>query len=125
MLTLKAIIKSIQTHAQVDAIFLYGSRAKNTVHLKSDWDIAVLFTHYEKDKLQRLLNPQLLEAAVERELKQYKQLSIIDLESVPIYLQMSIITTGIKYFDANVPRVKRLENSILSTWEKDYERYCL
>ncbi len=125
MLTLKAIIKSIQTHAQVDAIYLYGSRAKHTEHPKSDWDIAVLFTHYEKDKLQRLLKPQLLESAVERELKQYNQLSIVDLESVPIYLQMSIITTGIKYFDANVPRVKRLENSILSTWEKDYERYCL
>ena len=125
MLVLKDIINSIQIHAQVDAIYLYGLREKHTEHPKSDWDIAVLFTDYEKNILKRLLKPQLLEAAVERELKQYNQLSIVNLESVPIYLQMGIITTGIKYFDANVPHIKRLENSILSTWEKDYERYCL
>jgi predicted nucleotidyltransferase len=33
----------IHAHARVDAIYLYGSRAKQTAHEHSDWDIAVLF----------------------------------------------------------------------------------
>lgn len=122
---LKDILASIQQHAKVDAIYLYGSRAKQTARVNSDWDMAVLFTNYETELLTRVLRPQLLEAAVEHELQQYNQISIVDLESVPIYLKMGIIITGIKYFDANVPHIKRLENSILSTWEKDYARYCL
>ncbi len=115
----------IQTYAEVDAIYLYGSRAKQTAHANSDWDIAVIFTHYEPDALTRLLRPQLLEARLERELNRYQQLSVIDLETVSVYLQYSILMVAVKWFDKNVPHVKRIEQSILSKWEKDYERYCL
>jgi len=115
----------IQTYAEVDAIYLYGSRAKQTAHANSDWDIAVIFTHYELDALTRLLRPQLLEARLERELNRYQQLSVIDLETVSVYLQYSILMAAVKWFDKNVPHVKRIEQSILSKWEKDYERYCL
>ncbi len=125
MLMLEDILASIQQHAKVDAIYLYGSRAKQTARFDSDWDMAVLFSDYATQLLTRLLKPQLLEAAVERELKQYNQISIVDLEIVPIYLQMSVITTGIKCFDANVPHIKRVENAILSIWEKDYARYSI
>lgn len=115
----------IQDHAQVDAIYLYGSRAKQTAHENSDWDIAVLFSDYETDLSARLLRPQLVEAAIERELKLYNQVSVIDLEAAPVYLQYSILMSALKWFDRNVPHVKRVEQSILSKWEKDYERYCL
>ncbi len=122
---LDMIIASIHCYAKVDAIYLYGSRAKNTAHQHSDWDIAVIFTDYERNELERLVRPQLLEAEVENELKLYQKISVVDLEIAPIYLQMSILNHGIKYFDRNVPHVKRVEQSILSIWEKDYERYCL
>ncbi|MDO9267813.1 MAG: nucleotidyltransferase domain-containing protein [Methylobacter sp.] len=116
---------AIQHHAQVDAIYLYGSRAKQTAHEHSDWDIAVLFSDYETDLSTRLLRPQLLEAAIERELKLYNQISVIDLETAPVYLQYSILMSAVKWFDRNVPHVKRVEQSILSKWQNDYERYCL
>lgn len=119
------ITRVIQHHAQVDAIYLYGSRAKQTAHEHSDWDIAVLFSDYETDLSTRLLRPQVLEAAIERELKLYNQISVIDLETAPVYLQYSILMSAVKWFDRNVPHVKRVEQSILSKWEKDYERYCL
>jgi len=119
------IVQSICNHAAVDAIYLYGSRAKNTAHENSDWDIAVIFAEFETDELERLVRPQLVEAEVERELKLYQKISIVDLEIAPVYLQMAILTHGIKWFDRNVPHVKRVEQSILSKWEKDYERYCL
>jgi predicted nucleotidyltransferase len=38
----------IHAHARVDAIYLYGSRARQTAHENSDWDIAVLFSDYGK-----------------------------------------------------------------------------
>jgi predicted nucleotidyltransferase len=115
----------IHAHTQVDAIYLYGSRAKQTAHEHSDWDIAVLFSEYETDLSTRLVRPQLLEAAIERDLKLYNQISVIDLETAPVYLQYSILMSAIKWFDRNVPHVRRVEQSILSKWEKDYERYCL
>ena len=125
MINQATVVQLIQAHAQVDAIYLYGSRAKQTAHKNSDWDIAVLFTDYETDLNERVLRLQLLEAELERELKLYNQISVVDLETAPMYLQYSIITSAVKWFDANVPHVRRVEQSILSKWEKDYERYCL
>ena len=125
LLNTEQLITIIQAHAQLDAIYLYGSRAKQTAHKDSDWDIAVLFSDYETDLTARALRPQILEAAVERELKQYNKISITDLETAPVYLQYSILMSASKWFDANVPHVRRVEQSILSKWEKDYERYCL
>ena len=111
----KAYIASIiQAHAPVDAIYLYGSRAKQTSHAHSDWDIAVIFSDYETDLARRLLCPQHLEAELERELKRYNQISVIDLETAPVYLQYSILMSAVKWFDRNVPHVKRVEQSILS-----------
>jgi predicted nucleotidyltransferase len=119
------VTQIIQIFAPVDAIYLYGSRAKQTAREESDWDIAVIFTHYEMDLLERVLRPQMLEATLERELKLYNQISVVDLETAPMYLQYSILMSAVKWFDRNVPHVKRIEQSIFSKWEKDYERYCL
>ncbi|WP_428354033.1 type VII toxin-antitoxin system MntA family adenylyltransferase antitoxin [Methyloprofundus sp.] len=125
ILNREKLIALIQTHAPVDAIYLYGSRAKQTAHENSDWDIAVIFTDYETDLMHRLLRPQTLEATLERELKLYNQISVVDLETAPVYLQYSILMSAVKWFDRNVPHVKRVEQGILSKWEKDYERYCV
>ena len=125
MINLDNISESLQKHARLDAIYLYGSRAKQTAREESDWDIAVIFTEYEQEPLNRLLRPQLLEAAIEQELKLYNQISVVDLETAPIYFQYSILMFGIKCFDKNVPHVKRVEQSILSKWEKDYARYTV
>lgn len=119
------ITQAILAHAAVDAIYLYGSRAKNTARPDSDWDIAVIFSDYETDPLERAVRPQMLEAEVERALKRYNQISIVDLETAPALLQIGILQSAIKWFDRNVPHVRRVEQSIWSKWEKDYERYCL
>jgi|GEM_PF-6060705 len=38
------ITRIIHAHAAVDAIYLYGSRAKQTTHEHSNWNIAVVFS---------------------------------------------------------------------------------
>ncbi len=119
------VVRVIQAFAPVDAIYLYGSRATHTEHPNSDWDIAVLFSDYEHTLTRRLVRPQLLEAFLERSLNAYGKISVVDLEAVPIYLQVSILSKALKWYDRGVPHVRRVEQGILSTWEKDYERYCV
>lgn len=121
-LTLNMIIKTIQMLTQVDAIYLYGSRANGTATEQSDWDIAVLFSDFLEDKLERTLRPQQLQQQVERELGVCDIVSIIDVEIAPIYLQYNIITAE-KCYDRGVLHVRRVENRILSEAEKDYDNF--
>jgi len=119
MKMLEDIIRIICDHCEVDAIYLYGSRARGQEHAQSDWDIAVLFATYEKDLLERVVRPQMVEALLERELRQYNKISVVDLEIVPPPLQMNIIR-GKRLYDRMVPHVRRVEMSIISKIEKDY-----
>jgi predicted nucleotidyltransferase len=113
------MVNIIRTHFSVDAIYLYGSRAKNQEHAGSDWDLAVLFSDFEPDLLERLSRPQQVEAFLERELRMYTKISVVDLELVPPPLQMNIIK-GKRLYDRHVPHVRRVEMSIISKIEKDY-----
>ena len=113
------ITSLIEKQWPVDAIYLYGSRTKNLTHANSDWDVAVLFSQWEHNKLEALLRPQTLEAELQRELNLYDQLSIVDVEHVPVPLQANIVK-GIKLFDNNSPHVRRFENSLASKLEIDY-----
>lgn len=119
MTKLASIVQLICANFAVDAIYLYGSRAKGKEHCDSDWDLAVLFTSFEHDPLQRMLRPQQIEEVLERELHMYNQISVVDLESVPPALQMNIIL-GQRIYDRLVPHVRKVEYSILSKIEKDY-----
>jgi predicted nucleotidyltransferase len=113
------MVSIIRAHVAVDAIYLYGSRARNQEHAASDWDLAVLFSDFEPDILERVFRPQQVEALLERELKMYTKISVVDLELVPPPLQMNIIR-GKRLYDRLVPHVRRVEMSIISKIEKDY-----
>ncbi len=115
----KKITGSIQSHWGVDAIYLYGSRSRGSAGPESDWDVAVLFSDYETNPLQRQLRPQDVEAQLQRELNLYGTLSIVDLAISPAPLQYNIIH-GTKLYDGGVPHVRRMEGAIISKIEKDY-----
>ncbi|MCQ8118000.1 hypothetical protein [Methylomonas rosea] len=55
----------------------------------------MIFSDFETDPLERAVRPQMREAEVERELKRYKQISIVDLETAPVLLQVSILQSAI------------------------------
>ena len=118
-LMLEQIIQTICSHSRVDAIYLYGSRTKGTALENSDWDIAILFSDFIKDILEQINRPQQLEAFLQRELNLYDKISIVDLELVPPPLQYNIIH-GKKLFDRGVLHVRKIEQSIYSKIEKDY-----
>ena len=103
----------------IDAMYLYGSRARGSARSDSDWDIGVLFSDYFADPVERALRPQELEALLERELNMYGRMSVVDIENVPPPLQWNIIN-GRRFFDRGVPRVRKAEGAIASRIEKDY-----
>jgi uncharacterized protein len=116
---LSCMVRIITARFAVDAVYLYGSRAKGTALEESDWDIAVLFSDYLTSPLDRALRPQKVEEILQRELGLYDRLSVVDLEIVPLPLQWAVIN-GLKIYDRNVPHVRRVEHSIVSKLEKDY-----
>jgi predicted nucleotidyltransferase len=117
------ILKRIEALAvgrfMIDAMYLYGSRARGTARSDSDWDIGVLFSEYLEDPVESALRPQELEALLERELNMYGLVSVVDVENVPPSLQWNIIS-GRRFVDRGVPRVRRVEGAIASCIEKDY-----
>lgn len=118
-LFLEQLVDLIPQWAEVDAVYLYGSRAKGLVHAESDWDFAVLYRDWLTDKLEGVLRPQQLEARLQAELDCYDRLSIVDLERVPLPLQVNIVR-GDKLYDSGRSHVRRVENAIASKWEIDY-----
>lgn len=112
------VIPLILQHEKVDAIYLYGSRAKGIEREDSDWDFGVLFSEFIEDKLERVSRPQTLEAFLERELKSYGCISVADVESVPTALQYNIVS-GKKLYDRAVPHVRHVEHGIYSKIEED------
>ncbi|MDO9582853.1 MAG: nucleotidyltransferase domain-containing protein [Desulfomicrobium sp.] len=117
--TLKRIESIAASSFTIVALYLYGSRARGVARPGSDWDVGVLFSDYLADPVERALRPQELEALLERELKMYGLISVVDLENVPPPLQWNIIN-GRRFFDRGVPRVRRVEAAITSRIEKDY-----
>jgi len=109
----------VTSRFRVDALYLYGSRARGAARPDSDWDLGVLFTEYLVDPVERALRPQEVEAVLERELRMYERISVVDVENVPPPLQWNIIR-GLRFHDRGVPRVRRIENAIASRIEKDY-----
>jgi predicted nucleotidyltransferase len=114
------LLSAITADDSLDAVYLYGSRAKGNARDDSDWDLAVVFSQFETDLLERAVRPQQLLAELERKFPEL-DLSLVDVREVPVPLQWNIIQ-GIKVYDRGVPAVRRLEHAIISAWEKDYER---
>ncbi|MDN3554918.1 type VII toxin-antitoxin system MntA family adenylyltransferase antitoxin [Halomonas maura] len=106
---------------EVAVLWLYGSRAKGTATADSDYDLAVAFGTFESDPLQRRLRPELLAQDWQDALGMHEdQLSIIDINLVPLTLAHAVIRTGRVLHANDRLRLIREENRITSMWEIDH-----
>ncbi len=117
---LKKIIGLAKTNPDIRVLWLYGSRANNTAHAKSDYDLAIAFKNFIKDPLTRRLRPEHLaiEWAQALQCDEHK-LSIVDINLIPATLAWEIITHGKALLTIDQDRLIKEESRINSQYEID------
>jgi predicted nucleotidyltransferase len=105
----------------IEVLWLYGSQAKGTASLHSDYDFAVAFRSIPANEWERRLKPELLaQDWAERLGVADKKISIIDINHIPIPLAYTVISTGKELYVRNPLRLAREENRIGAMWEDNY-----
>lgn len=106
----------------IAVLWLYGSRAKGSATVESDYDLAVAFRQPGGEPLERRLRPELLAQTWQEALDLPSDLlSLVDINLAPITLAHVIIRTG-RALQVNDPlRLAREENRVTSMWELDYQ----
>lgn len=119
--TLQRIIRVADTHDGLAALWLYGSRARGDHHADSDYDLAVAFTDWIDDAMERRLRPEMLALEWQQALELSEGgLSIVDLAIAPVPLGWSILSEGRLLLDRHPQLRMRQEARIMSRWELDY-----
>lgn len=115
-------LAELAADAQVEVLWLYGSRAKGTAAQGSDYDLAVAFTDFESDPLERRLRPELLAQQWCEQLDiNDDMLSIVDINQAPLPLAVAVVRDGQVVFVRDQLRLIREELRITSMWEVDYQ----
>ena len=118
---LAKIVELGAADAQLDVMWLYGSRAKGTYTATSDYDLAVAFRDPVESPLERRLRPETLAQQWADSLGMPDDmLSIVDINQAPLPLAMAVIRTGRAIWVRCPLRLAREENRITSMWELDY-----
>lgn len=92
---LEYIINKTLKLEDIEVVWLYGSQAKKTAHEHSDIDIAIAFKNFNLSELDRKLRPQELSLIWADQLNLPDgKLSIVDINTVPVYLAYNIVEYG-------------------------------
>ena len=121
---LNQIISLAKMNLDVDVLWLYGSRARNSANDLSDYDLAIAFKNYIADPIDRRLRPEVL--ALQWSKKLSISISIIDISQVPLPLAYTAIADNHLLYSRNDYRLMDEERKIMSKWELDhlYHRKC-
>ena len=111
------VIKLAAQHTDIVALWLYGSRALGTAHAGSDYDVAVAFQDFSLMEADRRLRPHLLAMDWRAALGlSEKQLTIVDINTVPIPLALNVIQANGLLLAKDDLRVIREHNRIWGLW---------
>lgn len=102
----------------IEVIWLYGSRSQGSYHSNSDFDLAVAFKNFDLSVNDKFLRPNLLtiEWAYELGIEEDK-LSIVDVNTIPIYLAFNVVEYGTVLYQADTTRCIHEANRIYSQYE--------
>lgn len=116
---LQRLILLAAENTEIAALWLYGSRARGCHNASSDYDLAVLFTSYQTDPVDRRLAPELLALDWQRQLPDIA-LSVIDLQQVALPLAFTVIADNtLLYCRDDFARLE-YERRVMSKWELDH-----
>lgn len=116
--TIKSINELASLDPNIEVLWLYGSRARGQESSKSDYDLAIAFTQYIDDPVERRLRPELLALTWTKKLG--VELSIIDINQAPLPMAYTIVQDNTVIFGENNYRCMVEEQRIMSKWELDY-----
>ena len=115
------IMALAQQRSDIAALWLYGSRARGDHHAGSDYDLAVVFTHWEPDSLSRRIRPEEVALDWQHELAMPEgSISVVDLAIAPVPLGWSVLSQGKLLLDLSPSHRMQAEQRIYSMWELDY-----
>lgn len=114
------IIELAKQNPDIAVLWLYGSRAKNSTHANSDYDLAIAFKTFPQDPTERHLRPGILTVEWTHALGIKESiLSIVDINLAPISLGLEIVTDGKVLFSADSTRQIKEELRISGRYELD------
>lgn len=119
---LRSIISLAEHKPDILIVWLYGSRGKGSAHKDSDFDLAVAFERFIKDDpVEKRLRPEYLALDWQRALGLHDgQISVVDINQVPIPLAWEIITANTVLFCRDEDRLWQETLRIHSRMELDY-----
>lgn len=121
---LQAIIELAKQNTDIAIVWLYGSRAKGSANINSDYDLAVAFkTFIKDDPLEKRLRPECLALDWQQALALPDfQLSIVDINQAPIPLAWEIIEADCVVYCCDESRLWQETQRIHSRMELDFTR---
>ena len=116
--TIESLKQLASTFPDVEVLWLYGSRARGQASTNSDYDLAIAFTDYIADPVERRLRPELLALTWAKSLG--IELSVIDISQAPLPIAYTIVQDNTVIYGENNYRCMVEEQRIMSKWELDY-----
>lgn len=120
MIIIESLIKLARLNADIEVLWLYGSRAKGNSHKNSDYDLAIAFKDFLTDDWAAQLRPQTL--AIDWALSlnlSTEQLSIVDISQIPIPLAWEVIHDGKVLLAKDSMRLIQEESRVARQYELD------
>ncbi len=117
---LEQIVSLAAKNDDIEALWLYGSRTQGREIESSDYDLAIAFKNFNLSPTSKLLRPNELaidwaeSLAVNTEL-----ISIVDINTVPIYLAFNIVEYGEVIYSSDTGREFKEQDRIYSRYEFD------
>ncbi len=122
-MTQQEILQQLKSLAADDpelvVIWLYGSRARNMAHPKSDYALAVAFDKPLRDVLDNRLRPEVLAIKWKEVLD--VDISILDINISPLPIAMVVVEDDTPLYGQDTVRRYKEEQRIMSMWELDYQ----
>lgn len=121
-LILSSVIELAANDPEIELLWIYGSRAKGTPSLESDYDFAVAFQNPQGRSIDSRLRSEIkADEWAEAVGVNSDLISVLDINLSPLPIAMSVVKNGKVLLVKSGLRLAREENKILSMWELDHE----
>ncbi|MDU0114555.1 nucleotidyltransferase domain-containing protein [Psychrosphaera aquimarina] len=117
--TLEKIVTLTKDNDAIQAVWLYGSRARGLASDNSDYDLAILFKEHINEPLTNRIRVEELSNNLSSQVDQ--EVNLIDISMAPLPLAMTVVTDNYLLLDKSAWLRMRCEQSIMSKWELDYQ----